>query len=792
MKSVNSEDAVPIEPEPTVQRIDVICDAFESAWQEGSVPQIEDFLTDTEDRTSLLQELLALDLEYRRQTDDVPQAEEYHTRFPGDSTVVLQAFSEESTVKPGSPYLSDTVPLSQGNPLSGDGDGEDFAGYQLLEEIARGGMGVVFRALQTKVNRVVALKMILSGQLASEEEVRRFRSEAEAAALLDHPNIVPVFDVGECGGRHYFSMGYVDGISLGDRLKDGPLAPREAALLMVPIADAVACAHDNGVIHRDLKPSNVLLDTSGAPRVTDFGLARQMESDSNLTATGQVMGTPSYMPPEQAAGEIGRIDGRSDIYSMGAILYTLVTGRPPFQAAHIVETLRQVIEEEPVEPRILNSDVDADLETVCLKCLNKEPSQRYQTATELVEELNRYLEGHPIHARSVTRVERLWRWCRRNRMIALLSGTAVGSILIGFFVSVYFAVLAERRAAQAETGVTVAVTALESVIDKIQNRLRMIPAAQEIRRELLRDAMDSLAKVSGQVQMQSRVDANSAKALVDLGLLYSELGDDNGDNSLATAEANLREAVRIFRLIAPPGETNPELLRDKSWALCECGNFLLDRNRINDAEGMLSEALDLRRQLLEQTPDDIKAQFRLSVSLADWADMHAMRRQFKQAIGILNEALPLAEKVVVASPDVFVFRRHEVHCNEKIGDAYHDLRQNDRALSYFQKTLQMTTAMRDENDTSSEAWNSLSYSYERLGNHWLQTGDPVQALGMYTQMKTTVERAIELDPRNRYLTEGVAYAQEKIARVLARLGRRDEAETARNDAIRIRRELGVR
>jgi len=320
-----------------------------------------------------------------------------------------------------------------------------------------------------------------------------------------------------------------------------------------------------------------------------------------------------------------------------------------------------------------------------LKCLNKESLQRYQSAAELREELQRYLEGRSILARSVTRTERLWRWCCRNRMVAVLSGTVAVSMLTGLIVSVYFAVLAEQRAAQAETGVRVAVTALESVIDKVQNKLRMIPAAQEIRRELLRDAMDSLAKVSGQVQMQSRVDVNSAKALVDLGLLYAELGDDDGNNSLATAEVNLKEAVRIFREIVPADETDSVLLRDKSWALSECGNFLLDRNQLNEAEGMLQESLDLRRLLYRQTPDDPKAKFRLSVSLADWADMHSMRRQFKPAIEILNEALPLAEQATQAFPDALVYRRHEVHCNEKLGDAYHDLHQNDRAFVYFQK-----------------------------------------------------------------------------------------------------------
>ncbi|MHB8974226.1 MAG: serine/threonine-protein kinase [Pirellulaceae bacterium] len=305
-----------------------------------------------------------------------------------------------------------------------------FGDYELLEEIARGAMGVVYRARQTSLNRIVALKMILAGQLASQQDVKRFHTEAEAAANLDHPGIVPVYEVGQCEGQHFFSMGYVDGQSLAARVASGPLSAVDAARLVKSIAGAVQFAHDHKVIHRDLKPANVLLDDKGHPRVTDFGLAKRVSGESELTETGQVLGTPSFMPPEQAAGKLDQVGPASDIYALGAILYTVVTGRPPFQAASPVDTLLQVLELDPVSPRTLNPRIPRDLETITLKCLEKEPPRRYASAGEFADELQRFLDGDPIRARPVSRTERVWRWCRRNPARALAAGVALLSLAV--------------------------------------------------------------------------------------------------------------------------------------------------------------------------------------------------------------------------------------------------------------------------------------------------------------------------------------------------------------------------
>src|SRR5207248_4165516 len=245
---------------------------------------------------------------------------------------------------------------------------------------------VVFKARQRSLDRVVAVKMILRGNLASNSDLARFRAEAESAARLDHPNIVKVYEVGDHDGQAYFSMQYVEGTTLADLLKQrGPLPPREAVQYMVAICRAVYRAHENGILHRDLKPSNVLIDRDGRPHVTDFGLAKRVEADFSLTRSGAIVGTPSYMAPEQAAGSRGVLSPATDVYSLGTILYESLTGRPPFQAASAVDTIMLVLEQEPLSPRLLNSKLDRDLELICLKCLQKPPDLRYASAAELAD-----------------------------------------------------------------------------------------------------------------------------------------------------------------------------------------------------------------------------------------------------------------------------------------------------------------------------------------------------------------------------------------------------------------------
>ncbi len=336
-----------------------------------------------------------------------------------------------------------------------------FGDYELLSEIARGGMGVVYKAKQVNLNRLVALKMILAGQLASDEDVKRFYTEAEAAAALEHPGIVPIFEIGTHNDQHFFSMGFVDGGSLADKVKDGPLPSQDAAIYTKKVAEAIAYAHSKGVIHRDLKPANVLLDRNGEPKVTDFGLARRAESNSDLTRTGAVMGTPSYMPPEQAAGKTGEVGPLADVYSLGAILYCLLTGRPPFQSSNPLDTLLQVIEREPASVTILNPAAPKDLETICHKCLQKDPAKRYASAKELADDIARWTKGEPIRARAISHAERTWRWVKRNPVVSGSIAATVAAILLGSALSVWFGMIASREATLTKIAMQDAVKARE-------------------------------------------------------------------------------------------------------------------------------------------------------------------------------------------------------------------------------------------------------------------------------------------------------------------------------------------
>jgi serine/threonine-protein kinase len=278
-----------------------------------------------------------------------------------------------------------------------------FGDYELLEELGRGGMGVVYKARQRHPDRLVALKMILRGDLASAADLARFRGEAQSAARLEgHPNIVSIHEVGECDGQPYFSMKYIEGTTLARLVAESPLPPREAARYLAVVCRAVHYAHQRGILHRDLKPSNVLIDHEGQPHVTDFGLAKRVEGGASLTQTGAIVGTPSYMPPEQATGSRGVLGPASDVYSLGAILYELLTGRPPFQAASPVDTIMLVLEQEVVPPRLLNPKVDRELEMICLKCLQKPAGLRYETAAQLAGDLEAFLAGDPISARPIS------------------------------------------------------------------------------------------------------------------------------------------------------------------------------------------------------------------------------------------------------------------------------------------------------------------------------------------------------------------------------------------------------
>ena len=407
-------------PLPVIERVDAAADRFEAEWRAGRAPRIEDYVAAAppDDRPALLAALLEVELELR---------------FPGGAPVAVVQPSADTVVWPRSEQ-----------PVVGDPF--EVPGYELLGELGRGAMGVVYKARQLGLGRTVALKMILAGGYAGAEAVARFLTEAGLAARLQHPNIIPVYEVGSAGGRPFFSLEYVAGGSLADRLRGEPQPPADAARLVEVLARAMQFAHSQGIIHRDLKPANVLLAADGTPKIADFGLARS--ADGGLTATGVVLGTPCYMAPEQAEGRKG-VGPAADVYALGAILYECLTGRPPFRGATAVETMDQVRSREPVSVRALRPGAPRDLETVALACLRKDPAKRYPSAAALADDLSRWLAGKPIVARPVGPAERAWKWVRRNRA----ASAAIAAVVLGSLATAVATVIAfeQTRRSAADT-----------------------------------------------------------------------------------------------------------------------------------------------------------------------------------------------------------------------------------------------------------------------------------------------------------------------------------------------------
>jgi eukaryotic-like serine/threonine-protein kinase len=423
------------------REVDEACDRFEAAWRSGDRPSIEDFYggaTDV-DCPGLFQHLLELELDYRRRLGESPGPSEYRRRFPGRERLInsiFVKFVEQSQLVP-SPDSDTRARTAVDHPTTGSPQGlPDFLlnipGIEVLSELGRGGMGVVYMARQIRLNRLCAVKVALPGRQNSAEFRARFLAEAETIARLKHANIVQIYDLGEHDGRPYFEMEYIEGGSLARRLNGTPWLPESAARTVSLLARAIGEAHRLGIVHRDLKPANVLLVDDNTPKVVDFGLAKLLEADSNLTQSGVFVGTPSYAAPEQVEGSPTAVGPPADIYALGAIFYHMLTGRPPFQAATALQTLEQVKTADPVPPSRLQPGLPRDVETICLKCLQKDPHRRYDNAAALGEDLDRYLAGMPILARPTGAVDHFRKWIKRRPAVAMLSSALALVTVLGF------------------------------------------------------------------------------------------------------------------------------------------------------------------------------------------------------------------------------------------------------------------------------------------------------------------------------------------------------------------------
>ncbi len=507
------------------------------------------------------------------------------------------------------------------------------AGYEILGKLGQGGMGVVYKARQVALGREVALKVIRSRDLASDIERVRFQNEAEAVARLDHPHIVPIHEVGQARGLPYFSMKLIAGTSLDHRLADYQAEPRQLAQVAAKVAHAIHHAHQRGILHRDLKPANILIDDRGEPHVTDFGLARKLDGDVNLSHPGAIVGTPSYMSPEQVAGGDEPLTTATDVHGLGTILYALLSGNAPFRGTTLVDTLDKVREANPEPPSLRNPRINRDLETICLKCLEKDPKRRYSSALELALDLERYLAGVPIQARPVSSIARLGMWCRRNKALAAAAVLVVGSFLGGFAGVAWKWREAESERRKAET------------INQLLNQ-RLLSAASPENDPLgknlsVRELLDrASAQLGGWLEGQPDVEAAVRETLggaylalaqydraethlmIARRLAQEQLGPrarptlrvanllgvlliqtDKSDQAVALLRQNLDEARRAL------GPDDPVALE----AAERLGQALFALGETRDAESVLKQNVaDRRRVLARDHPDTLRSVYRYS------------------------------------------------------------------------------------------------------------------------------------------------------------------------------------
>jgi eukaryotic-like serine/threonine-protein kinase len=726
-------------------------------WGRGERPGAEDYF----DRFPALRNSpdAALDVIYqefllRRELGEQPQLQEYIQRFPFLSEPLLAQFAIDEAMRSkvnatnpnGDRAIGQSADEVEGSTVvdavgpSDRGPIPAFPGYELLGAIGQGGMGVVYKARNTRLGRIVALKTITELDPAKPSLFGRFLDEARAAARLQHPNIITVHEIGEHQGRPYFVQEFVDGGDLKKQLADKPLAVRRAAELLEILARAVHAAHQAGIVHRDLKPSNILLTNDGVPKVADFGLAKLLGGDSGRTQSGQVVGTPSYMAPEQAEGRSKDVGPVADVYALGAILYEALTGRPPFLGDSQMETLRLVCSTEPVPPKQLRPDIPRDLETICLKCLQKEPTKRYTAAHELADDLRRFLDGHPILARRASAPERAVRWCRRNSTVAALFAAVFAILAAGITVTSFLAVRSmraevaariERDRAEREAEIAKAINEFlnKDLLDQASAEAQATPDTKPDPDLKVRTALDRAAKrIEGKFAGKPLIEASIRRTI---GETYHKLGlypqaQEQLEKALELYGRHSRElspevletiyALGVLYLAQGKPEPAEERLiqardgfqrlrgaghRDTLRTMTTLGELYQFQGKPSDAERLYKQALEgFRRALGDDDPDTLLALNNLALSY--------------QTQGKLAESEPLMVQAVeklrqIRGPE----HPDTLNAAHNLGELYYRRGKLTDAVQLFEQGLDVSSrVLGPDHPQTLNAKNDLAVSYQ--------------------------------------------------------------------------------
>jgi tetratricopeptide (TPR) repeat protein len=600
----------------------------------------------------------------------------------------------------------------------------------VLEVIAEGGMGVVYRARQWGLNRLVALKMIRGGDRPRPDLLARIRIEAEAVAQLKHPNIVQIYEIGEADGLPFLSLELLEGGTLDSRLAGNPQPGRMAAELMATLARAIQAAHDAGIIHRDLKPSNVLFTSDGIPRITDFGLAKRLESDSRQTDSGQIMGTPCYMAPEQASGHAKDVGPAADVYGLGAILYQVLTGRPPFKGDTPMETVRQVIQDDVVPPSRLVPKVARDVETICLHCLEKAPARRYPTAQALADDLRRYLSGEAIVARSTPAWERGLKWSRRHPGLAAAFGVGTAAVFLLLAGGFYYNARLQAALREAVRERNITQKNLEELVFGLQDKLGETPTTRALRQGLLQEAISGLEDIARRTEA-AKPDLSRAVAHRKLGDIFRQIDraadardqyersrrlaeDLSGDGSdpavadclaraylglgqlsvmarPAEAQAYLRRSVDLFARVEAAVPPRGRARRGPIEAAFQLGRAYGFDHEYAEAEKWFRTSLDRADRWLGEEPQNTRASDMLASSYRKIADMRKLVNDLAGARSDYLEAIALGERLTAAEPGNTEFLEHLALCFQDLAGVTSRMGRPGEARTLLERAEQLFT-----------------------------------------------------------------------------------------------------
>jgi tetratricopeptide (TPR) repeat protein/tRNA A-37 threonylcarbamoyl transferase component Bud32 len=782
------QDELGSQTPPTSQEIDDVCDRFEAALKaalQGAVwPGIEQYLEQVvqSERSLLVRELILLEVDYKSRVGQSVSPDDYLARFP---TLSLRWWQRKV-------QRSETAGLPQ------------IQGYELLEEIGRGNMGIVYKARHLKLKRIVALKMIRDGKWADPLEVARFRTEAEAAARLTCPNIVQVYDVGEAGGLPYCALEFVAQESLAQRLRGTPVPAKDTARWLTTMASAVQVAHKAGVLHRDIKPGNILFAADGTLKLTDFGLAKLLD-EVGQTRSREILGTPSYMAPEQATGQRDKIGPATDVYALGAVLYECLTGRPPFRAATIPATLKQVENDDPVRPSRLNPQTPRDLQTICLKCLSKRPEKRYPSAAALAEDLERFQAGLPIHARPPGSLQLVVQWARRRPTTAAFLTVAVLALagLLGsggYFTAVLEEhnrqLIQEQQKTEAALGRSqvaeksaseqrqLALKTLRRVVNQIHARLKDQPKQQELRKALLGEALAGLKEVASAADT-SQADHETIWVLFELGFIYRDIEV----GGLPEAERQFEHAYLLARQLVERDPKSVQARRDVAVALKYLGEVHWRRGDNNAAIKLCQDALNIHRELAEESPEDLKAQGDLSAALDRLGNLKRQQGDNKGALECFQEALTIHRKRVHADPKNPKSQRDLGMALIHVGHMEFAAQNWQAALEYYEQAGEIFHELEKAAPQSARAQGDLAFFWDNKGNIQRAQGKIAAALESYQTSLGFDCKRLEGDPDNWEIQQNMAVSLSKVGAIHLQMGDVEAAAKSFQGALEIRRKL---